>query len=53
MDMSRFARWILYVNGSKWGAYLTKESAQEVAERRRLRGDKVELKLAVEGFKDV
>ena len=50
--MNLLARWILYVNGTKWGAYLTKEAAEEVAERRRRHGGKVELKYAIEGFKD-
>lgn len=46
------ALWILYVNGKKWGAYLTKEDAEESARRRKARGDKVKIMRGLEGFSD-
>lgn len=44
------ARWILYVNGTKWGSYLTKEDAEEVAQRRKRHGQKVKIRYAVDGW---
>lgn len=46
------ARFILYVNGTKWGSYLTKEDAEEVASRRKRQGQKVKITYAVDGWVD-
>lgn len=43
-------RYILYANGRKWGAYLTREHAQEAADRLKRRGMKVSIMRGAEGW---
>jgi hypothetical protein len=45
-------RYILYANGRKWGAYLTLEHAEEVAERLRRKAMKVKIMRGAEGWSE-